>query len=185
MKSQEKALWDTVHPTKYARGSQFAVLYVFRYQSMLPISVKVSSQVVCKFYLTFCVIMPELIFFANNMESFRSTKFTWSPAWYMRSVNSNRCICVHKWKQITPWTSYKIRKIAGCACARNAGNVFPTTSESDPHMHHGTYLTHVPCCMLGSLTSGFPWCRWRGKRSRHSRCMRSPQFYVSGKRPLG
>ena len=26
--------------------------------------------------------------------------------------------------------------------------------------------------------------RWRGKRSRHSRCMRNPQFYVSGKRPI-
>ena len=24
--------------------------------------------------------------------------------------------------------------------------------------------------------------RWRGKRSRHSRCMRNPQFYASGKR---
>ena len=24
-----------------------------------------------------------------------------------------------------PWASYQIRKIAGCACARNAGNVFP------------------------------------------------------------
>ena len=26
--------------------------------------------------------------------------------------------------------------------------------------------------------------RWRGKRSRHSRRMRNPQFYVSGKRPI-
>ena len=26
-----------------------------------------------------------------------------------------------------PWTSYQIRKIAGCACARNAGNVFSAT----------------------------------------------------------
>ena len=38
--------------------------------------------------------------------------------------------------------------------------------------------------MLGSLTSGFLWSRWRGKRSRHSRRMRNPQFYVSGKRPM-
>ena len=27
-----------------------------------------------------------------------------------------------------PWASYQIRKIAGCACAGNAGNVFPTTA---------------------------------------------------------
>ena len=26
--------------------------------------------------------------------------------------------------------------------------------------------------------------RWRGKRSRHSRRMRNPQFYASGKRPM-
>ena len=26
--------------------------------------------------------------------------------------------------------------------------------------------------------------RWRGKRSRHSRCMRNAQFYASGKRPM-
>ena len=35
--------------------------------------------------------------------------------------------------------------------------------------------------MPGSLTNGFLWSRWRGKRSRHSRCMRS-QFSVPSKR---
>ena len=48
-------------------------------------------------------------------------------------------------------------------------------------MHHGTCVTHVPWCMPGSLTGGFLWCGWRGK---HSRRMRNPQFYVSGKRPI-
>ena len=41
------------------------------------------------------------------------------------------------------------------------------------------------CCMPGSLTSGFPWSQWRGKRSRHSRCMHNPRIYVSGKRQIG
>ena len=54
----------------------------------------------------------------------------------------------------------------------------------DPDMHHGTCVTHVPWCMPWSLTRGFLWSRWRGKRSRHSRRMRKPQFYVSGKRPI-
>ena len=45
-------------------------------------------------------------------------------------------------------------------------------------------VTHVPWCMSGSLTSSFPWSRWRGKHSRHSRRMRNPQFCVSGKRPM-
>ena len=58
------------------------------------------------------------------------------------------------------WASYQIRKIAGCACAGNAGNVFPRRRfqrkplVSDPDMHHGTWVTHVPWCMSGSLTCG-------------------------------
>ena len=57
-----------------------------------------------------------------------------------------------------PWASYQIRKIAGCACAGNAGNVSPRRQfqrkplVSDPGMHHGTCVTHVPWCMSGSLT---------------------------------
>ena len=56
---------------------------------------------------------------------------------------------------------------------------------SDLDMHHGTCVTHVPWCMPRSLTSGSPWIRWRGKRSRHSRRVLNPQFYVSGKIPIG
>ena len=39
-------------------------------------------------------------------------------------------------------------------------------------------------CMPGSLTSGFVWSRWWGKRSRHPWRMHNPQFYVSGKRSI-
>ena len=59
------------------------------------------------------------------------------------------------------------------------GTFYPPPRVSDPDMHHGTCLTHVPWCIPGSLTS-----RWRGTRSRHSRRMRNPQFHVSGKRPM-
>ena len=76
------------------------------------------------------------------------------------------------------WTSYQRRKIVGCSCTGNAGNFSLPPRVSDPD------VTRVPRCMLGSLTSGFLWSRWRGKRSRHSRRMRNPQFYVSGKRPI-
>ena len=55
---------------------------------------------------------------------------------------------------------------------------------SYPDMHHGSCVTHLPWCIPGSLTSGFLWSRWWGKRSRHSRRMRNPQFHVSGKRPM-
>ena len=58
------------------------------------------------------------------------------------------------------WASYQICKIAGCACAGNAGNVSPRRRiqrkllVSDPGMHHGTCVTHVPWCMSVSLTHG-------------------------------
>ena len=45
----------------------------------------------------------------------------------------NRACCPggHNWgcyPSTLPWASYQIRKIAGCACARNAGNIFPSHS---------------------------------------------------------
>ena len=89
------------------------------------------------------------------------------------------------WVYVIPWASYQIRKIASCACAGNAGNVFtPPPQFSDPDMHHGMCVTHVPWCMPGSPTGGFLWSRWRGKRSRHSRRIRNQRFCVSVKRPM-
>ena len=69
-------------------------------------------------------------------------------------------ICLFSSTTLSSWASYQIRKIAGCACAGNAGNVFPRRRfqrkplVSDPGMHHGTCVTHVPWCMSGSLTCG-------------------------------
>ena len=64
------------------------------------------------------------------------------------------------------------------------GTFFLPPRISDPDMHHGMCLTHMPWCMPGLLTCGFLWNQWRGKRSRHSWRMLNPQFYVSGKRPM-
>ena len=63
------------------------------------------------------------------------------------------------------------------------GTFSPLPRVSGLDTHDGTCAMHVPWCMPGSLTSGVLWSRWRGKRSRHSRRMRNPQFYVSDKRP--
>ena len=65
-----------------------------------------------------------------------------------------------------------------------SGTFSPHPRFGDPDMHHGTCVTHVSWCISGSLISGFLLNQWRGKRSRHSRRMRKPQFYVSGKRPM-
>ena len=59
-----------------------------------------------------------------------------------------------------PWASFQKRKIAGCTCAGNAGNVFPRDwlhrkpLVSDPDMHHRTCVMHMPWCLSGSLTRG-------------------------------
>ena len=45
------------------------------------------------------------------------------------------------------------------------GTFSPPPLVSDPDMHHGTSVTHVPWCMPGSLTSGFLWSLWRGNVS--------------------
>ena len=81
--------------------------------------------------------------------------------WYTIRIYHNALLaevaggCTHC--SASAWASYQIRKIAGCACAGNAGNVFPRRRfqrkplVSDPGMHHGTCVTHVPWCMSGSL----------------------------------
>ena len=84
---------------------------------------------------------------------------------------------------IAEWASYQVKSrvvhVPGML-----GSFSPPPRVSDPDMHHGTCVTHVPRCMPGSLTSGFFWSQWRGKSSWHSQCMGNPQFYVSGKRPM-
>ena len=87
----------------------------------------------------------------------------WSTRICPISING---ICISQWcarhrnRMVRSWASYQIRKIAGCACAGNAGNVFPRrrfqrkSLVNDPDMHHGTCVTHVPWCMSGSFTCG-------------------------------
>ena len=61
------------------------------------------------------------------------------------------------------WASCQIRKIAGAHAPGMPGTFSPSPQVSDPDMHHGTCVTHVPWCMPGSLTSGFLWNRQWGK----------------------
>ena len=71
-------------------------------------------------------------------------------------------------------------QICGCACAGNAGNVFPVSAgkwsrHASRHVRHARAVMHVGISF--EIGGG-------GKRSRHSRRMRNLQFYVSGKRPM-
>ena len=68
-----------------------------------------------------------------------------------------RCRGRSLWVQ---WASYQVCKIAGCACAGNAGDCFSRHQlqrkplVSNPGMHDGTCVMHVPWCMSGLLTPG-------------------------------
>ena len=61
------------------------------------------------------------------------------------------------------WASCQIRKIAGAHAPGMPETFSPLPQVSDPDMHRGTCVTHVPWCMPGSLTSGFLWSRRVGK----------------------
>ena len=103
----------------------------------------------------------------------------WS--WYLES--SSLALCHHHTDTFNgPLTRYVKLRVAHAPGMPGTFSLPPWVSN--PDMHHGTCVTHVPWCMSRSLTSGFLWIRWRGKRSRHSRRMRNLQFYISGKRPI-
>ena len=69
----------------------------------------------------------------------------------------------HSSRISTPWASCQIRKIADAHAPGIPGTFSPSPQVSDPDMHHGTCVTHVPWCMPGSLYSSFLWNRRRGK----------------------
>ena len=58
----------------------------------------------------------------------------------------------------------------------------PTSKETASYRsrHESRHVRHARAVMHVGIDN----MRWRGKRSRHSRRMRNPSFYVSGKRPM-
>ena len=47
-----------------------------------------------------------------------------------------------EWLRSSPWASYQIHKVAGCACASNAGNVFPVTAGKESR-HASRHVRHA------------------------------------------
>ena len=108
---------------------------------------------------------------------YSSIKVSWVLHWL--SLWCPCHVCMKAWASC----QYNARYVK-FGVAHAPGMSSPPPRVSDPDMHHGTCVTHVQWCMPGLLTSGFRWSQWLGKRSWHSRHMRNPQFYVSGKRPI-
>ena len=72
-----------------------------------------------------------------------------------------------------PLTRYVKLRVAHAPGMPGTFSPHPTSKKplvSDPGMHHGTCVTHVPGCMSGSLTRG----DGEDVPSRHSRRMRKP-----------
>ena len=85
-------------------------------------------------------------------------------------------------KSRAPWASYQIRKIAGAHAPGMPVNVFPATAGMRSR-HALRHVRDARAVMHAGITNErFPLkSAAGGKCSRHSRCMRNPQFYVSGK----
>ena len=95
-----------------------------------------------------------------------------SHHWFRRGLGT--CSEIHH----RPLTRYVN---CGLRICREYRKRFPTTADKRSRQASSR---HVPWCMPGSLTSDFLCNKVRGKRYRHFWCMRKPQFYVSGKRPI-
>ena len=135
--------------------------------------------------------------FPGSALFFQHTRFSW---WYARAINihSTYVLCNITWiiRIIQSWIYHWMFWCFLCVSIQHfthgpldryvklrvvhapgmPGTLSPSSRVTDPDMHQGTCVTHVPKCMPGSLTSCVLWNRWRKKRSRHSRCMRNPQF---------
>ena len=73
---------------------------------------------------------------------------------FMWDVATHPCLTSKprlKWEQYGPLARY----------VKLPWTFSPPPRVSDPDMHHGTCVTHVPWCIPGSLTNGFLWSRWR------------------------
>ena len=94
-----------------------------------------------------------------------------SLAFFPRGIIDNMSELVPSGNDLAPnrtnyysnqWASYQIGKIVGAHAPGMPGTFSLSPRVSDPDMHHGTCVTHVPWCMPGSLTNGFLWNRRRG-----------------------
>ena len=94
----------------------------------------------------------------------------------MRNTSVSSETIITDWKPYSPawvaWASYQILKIAGCACAGNAGNVFPATAGK--RSRH-TWRTCRDACRDHWLAVSFE-IGGGGKRSRHSRACATRNF---------
>ena len=105
--------------------------------------------------------LEKTIWNSNILDFYNNTvqhKVTWTQRQHSSDVD-----LISNSSSPQQWASCQIRKIAGAHAPGMPGTFSPSPQVSDPDMHHGTCVTHVPWCMPGLLTSSFLWNRRRGK----------------------
>ena len=130
--------------------------------------------------ILYCVMHP----WYNSFHTANGTPLNAPSSQYHYRSNMHAFRLHVQWRCVMhgPLTRYVKLRVAHATGM--PGTPSPPPQVSDPNMHHGTCVTHVPYCMPGSLTSGFLWSRWCGKYIWHPWRMRNPQFYVFGKRSM-
>ena len=78
--------------------------------------------------------------------------------WFLSQRASDAGRYSMPWRRHGPLTRYVKLRVPHAPWM--PGKFSPPPRVSNPDMHHGTFVTHVPWCMLGSLASGFLWSRW-------------------------
>ena len=116
------------------------------------------TQILIRFIYKRVTSFREALLYKNDMQKSVCHKKHAHISTFSRATSPSKGN--HK---IVPWASCQIRKFAGAHAPGMPGTFSPSPQVSDPDMHHGTCVTHVPWCMPGSLTSGFLWNRRRGK----------------------
>ena len=95
------------------------------------------------------------------------------------SVGNIISCCISKW-----WNLILVIHVPRCYCT--LGFVAGQHSHmSSPYLGSFWYLFRIYCSDERAVMHvGIAYPQWRKTRSLHSWCMRNPQFYVSGRRPM-
>ena len=111
--------------------------------------------------------------------------------YFQRIMHTGRIVCLVLWYDSDYFNPYHSGFLQWY-WESHAMGLLPDTQHCRLRMHRlfrerfprprlqGKPLVSDPCMHHVGIAN--PW--WQGKRSQHSRRMRNPQFYVSGKRPI-
>ena len=114
-------------------GKWFLIFHVTAYASPMGDDMKLSNQLTDK-----CLATPPMAFNVHQQ-----TLWNQSAGDDVSQVPPSLKIYIYIYTehQCTAWATYQIRKISGCACAGNAGNVFPATD------FNGNRYLEIPACI--------------------------------------